>query len=96
VLTGSRDKTAILWDAATGNQLRIFAVHTDQVNSVAWSVDGKQVMTDSYDGTAVLWEAATGKKRVQTGSGVGSPVPTAVLWEAATGKKRQTFRVYAK
>ncbi|MEJ5340212.1 MAG: protein kinase [Thermogutta sp.] len=62
VLTGSRDNTARLWDAATGKELRRFEGHTEAVLSVAVSPDGRQVLTGSADKTARLWDAATGKE----------------------------------
>ena len=45
VLTGSSDKTARLWDAQSGKELRAFTGHADWVRSVAFSPDGKQVLT---------------------------------------------------
>jgi ribosomal protein L22 len=68
LLTGSDDKTARLWDAATGAEVRTFSGHTDQVWDVAFSPDGKEVLTGSADGTAKLWDAATGAE-VRTFSG---------------------------
>src|SRR5262245_25459101 len=67
VLTGSYDKTAVLWEAASGKKLQTFQGHTDVLSSVALSGDGKLVLTGSgsKDRTAILWEAASGKK-VQT------------------------------
>ena len=62
VLTGSGDKTARLWDVATGQQLRRFEGHTDWVRSVAFSPNGRQVLTGSDDNTARLWDAATGQE----------------------------------
>ena len=62
VLTGSWDKTARLWDAATGKELRRFVGHTHPVESVCFSPDGRQVLTGSTDKTARLWDAATGKE----------------------------------
>jgi WD40 repeat protein len=61
VLTGG-DNTARLWDAATGQLLRVFAGHTLPVNSVAFSPDGRSVLTGSMDMTARLWDAATGQQ----------------------------------
>ena len=62
VLTGSEDKTAILWEAASGKKLQTFNGHTEAVWSVALSGDGKFVLTGSRDSTAILWGAARGKK----------------------------------
>jgi TIR domain/WD domain, G-beta repeat len=60
VLTGSDDKTARLWDAATGTAVASLAGHQGPVYAVAFSPDGKRVLTGSFDKTARLWDAATG------------------------------------
>src|SRR5262249_28077534 len=52
VLTGSRDKTARLWDATTGKELQKFEGHASSVTSVAFSPDGKEVVTGSLDHNA--------------------------------------------
>jgi FOG: WD40 repeat len=61
VLTGSADKTAMLWDAKTGNNIHVLK-HDRVVTSVAFSPDGKYVLTGSYDKKAILWDAKTGNK----------------------------------
>ena len=61
VLTGSCDKTARLWDAATGRPLGPPMTHQGVVVAVAFSPDGKTVLTGSRDKTARLWDAATGR-----------------------------------
>jgi len=68
VLTGSYDRTAKLWDAATGTELRTFSGHGDWVKSVAFSPDGTQILTGSDDNTAKLWDTATGTE-IRTFSG---------------------------
>ena len=60
VLTGSLDKTARLWDAATGAAVATLAGHTLSVRAVAFSPDGTRILTGSRDNTARLWDAATG------------------------------------
>jgi len=60
ILSGSRDSTAKLWDAATGTCIRTFTGHTSEVPSVAFSPGGFQVLTGSHDHTAKLWDIATG------------------------------------
>jgi WD40 repeat protein/uncharacterized caspase-like protein len=62
VLTGSDDRTACLWDASSGRELRRFTVNTGPVVSVAISPDGQSVLTGSSDSTARLWDAATGQE----------------------------------
>ncbi len=62
VLTGSWDKTARLWDAATGKEIRAFKGHEQPVLSVTFSPEGMRVLTGSWDNTGRLWDAVTGKE----------------------------------
>jgi WD40 repeat protein len=55
VATSSRDHTARLWDAATGQLIHTLTGHTDTVNGVAFSPDGRLLATSSGDHTARLW-----------------------------------------
>jgi hypothetical protein len=57
VLTGSKDKIAILWDAQTGEAIRTFA-HNHSVTSIAFSPDGTRILTGAEDCTAILWDTA--------------------------------------
>lgn len=59
ILTGSFDKTAILWDL-NGNQIQTFQGHTETVISVAFSPDGQTILTGSYDRTAKSWKTPEG------------------------------------
>jgi WD40 repeat protein len=58
VLTGSDDKTARLWDAATGKPLGAPLTHLGAVWTVAFSPNGKTVLTGSSDNTARLWDVS--------------------------------------
>jgi WD40 repeat protein len=55
--TGSADKTARIWDAATGQKL--LEVHHDAaVQTVAFSPDGSRLATGSADNSARIWRVA--------------------------------------
>src|SRR3984893_9562202 len=60
ILTASRDKTARLWDAASGKLLAFFD-HQSSVWQGVFSPDGSRILTARVDKQAKLWDAATGK-----------------------------------
>src|SRR5271157_5744549 len=62
--TASQDKTAKVWDAASGKELLTLKGHGDFVTGVAWSPDGKRLATASQDKTAKVWDAASGQELV--------------------------------
>ena len=107
VLTGSKDKTARLWDAYSGRELRAFAGHSGEVTCVAISPDGRQVLTGSGDDTR-LWDARTARElHTFTGHAIfvtsvafspdgkqvltGNWDGTARLWDAQSGRELRTF-----
>ena len=61
--TGSVDRTARLWDAATGAPFAVFDGHSNGVSVVVFSPDGKRVATasaGSFDSTSRLWNVVAG------------------------------------
>jgi hypothetical protein len=60
ILTGSWDKTAKVWDAATGLELLTLKGHNGFVLSASFSPDGQRTATAGADGTVKVWDAATG------------------------------------
>jgi WD40 repeat protein len=62
VVTASMDKTARVWDAATGRQIALFSGHVGTVRSAAFSSDGTSVVTASDDKTARVWDAVSGRQ----------------------------------
>ena len=69
VLTGSDDRTARLWDAATGKLRCDPLKHDGPVSVAAFSPDGLTVITGGWDRIARLWETETGRP-------IGSPFAT--------------------
>ena len=55
IISGSKDSTAIIWDAA-GNILDKLQGHTRTVGHGIFSTDGKRILTTSFDGTAKIWD----------------------------------------
>ena len=62
VVTASTDKTARVWNAATGIEIMTLKGHSDTVASAAFSPDGTRIVTGSTDSTARIWDAATGNE----------------------------------
>src|SRR5207249_4309777 len=55
LLTASWDKTARVWDLATGRPVGQPMLHQDYLTAAAFSPDGQWVLTGCADGTARLW-----------------------------------------
>jgi WD40 repeat protein len=62
VLTASEDRTARIWDAASGKELMTLTGHRAAVQSAVFSADGKRIFTGSHDHTFKIWDADTGKE----------------------------------
>lgn len=61
--TAGSDRTARIWEIATGQQHSTPFVHDDMVFGVAFSRDGRRLATASRDNTARIWEIATGQEQ---------------------------------
>jgi len=57
ILTGSDDRTAILWDLENEAPEQFFEGHTGSVLRVAFSPGGDSILTTSSDGTLRLWKS---------------------------------------
>lgn len=59
----SRDRTVIVWDAATGDELHRFSRLNREVTAVAWSPDGSllAIAFSDRNSTLGLWDADTGE-----------------------------------
>jgi WD40 repeat protein len=47
IVTASEDKAARIWDAATGDEIKVLRGHEDRINSAAFSLDGTRIFTAS-------------------------------------------------
>ena len=61
-LSGSVDKTVILWEMSTGREVRTFKGHSESVTSVAFSPDGRYALSGSNDKTIKLWDVSDGRE----------------------------------
>ncbi len=61
-LTSSYDEKVLLWETATGREVRAFVGHLENIEVAAFSADDKYVLTGSSDCTARFWRTETGKE----------------------------------
>ncbi|MBA2285127.1 MAG: hypothetical protein H0W02_06575 [Ktedonobacteraceae bacterium] len=57
IATASNDRSARIWEAATGKHIYTYHGHTNWVTSVAWSYDGTRIASASNDKTVHIWQA---------------------------------------
>jgi WD40 repeat protein len=74
------DHTLVLWDEATGRELRRFRGHTNGVLAIAVTGDGKRAISGGADATIRIWDVETGRalRTIDTHSPVHS-----LAWSAA-------------
>ncbi len=73
IITGSDDKTAIVWDAQTGKQIGSALPHSAAVTAARFSPNGRQIIT--VDWAVHVWDAETHKES-------GHPFPAKGLTSA--------------
>jgi WD40 repeat protein len=61
IASASFDRTARVWDVATGRAEKVHTGHSDFVYAVAYSPDGRRIVSASKDRTVKVVQAETGK-----------------------------------
>lgn len=61
VITGSADRTARIWDIATGKTINVLTEHLGRVSVVAWHPQEQRVLTGGADGLIRIWEVPSGQ-----------------------------------
>lgn len=84
LISGGFDRTAKLWDAASGRECATLDGHEGWVAAVAFSPDGNLLATGSHDQTIKLWDAARGRERTTLRGHTGN-VYTVAFSPAGTG-----------
>ena len=98
---------AILWEAATGRQIRTFVGSETSVGGLAFSPDGRRLLAGTAGREALIWDVATGQilhrlphKDFNVSDVAFSPDgrhaattngKEAILWDADTGRPLRTF-----
>jgi WD40 repeat protein/CubicO group peptidase (beta-lactamase class C family) len=80
----AKDLDLHLLDLATGAELRRLAGHTDLVNAVAFTANGRRALSCSNDGTLRLWDVRSGRW-LRKFQGHAGPVNTFAV--SADGKR---------
>jgi WD40 repeat protein len=62
VLSAGDDGLIVLWDAATGQEIRRFIGHSDVVRQARFSPDGTTILSAGHDGLVILWDVSTGEE----------------------------------
>ncbi|MFL6275483.1 MAG: WD40 repeat domain-containing protein [Blastocatellia bacterium] len=98
----------VLFDAHSGAMQKRLSGHTDIVQHVAVSPDGKTLATASLDETVILWDLQTGQPRQTLKGGImpvsigyspdgkllaGGMSSGVMLWDAQSGNLKQTISV---
>lgn len=73
LVTGSHDKTARLWNTATGKEMQVLKEHSDAVTRVCFAPDGNSLYTASLDKSLRRFGVADGKL-IRAFSGHNEPI----------------------
>jgi WD40 repeat protein len=60
LVVGERNGKARVLDATSGEELLLFATHSDDIWHATWSPNGKRIVSSDESGEVKVWDAATG------------------------------------
>jgi WD40 repeat protein len=60
IAVGSKHGIITILDVVTGSQITVLSGHTDRVDALTFSLDGRSLVSGSYDKTVKLWDMQTG------------------------------------
>ncbi|EGD72182.1 hypothetical protein PTSG_00205 [Salpingoeca rosetta] len=63
VMTGSFTEQLLVWDAASGEQLKNLVGHRGQIDDGHWVLEDRGIVTVSEDGMLLVWDVDEGKAR---------------------------------
>lgn len=66
VATGSRDKTIRLWDAYSGQCLKVLIGHDNWIRALVFHPSGKYLLSASDDHTIRVWDLTNGGRTIKT------------------------------
>lgn len=66
VATGSRDKTIRIWDAYSGQCLKVFTGHDNWIRALVFHPSGKYLLSASDDHTIRVWDLTNGGRTIKT------------------------------
>jgi WD40 repeat protein len=60
LISGSNDKTVIVWDLTNGKVLKTLKGHAWKVTSVNWNNDGRYAVSTGNEGETLIWDVESG------------------------------------
>src|SRR5262249_31840252 len=97
VVTGSYDKSARVFEVATGRLIGKPLLHGDWVRTVAFAPDNQHVLSGSHDMPARLWDIHTGEATapiLRHSHGIVSVAVSPDGTRGLTGSKDKTARLW--